>query len=58
MKNPRSDYHVGYGRAPVHARFKPGQSGNPRGRPKGKRKVGEVLDRHSMKGAEDEKSRK
>ena len=26
---------VGYGRPPVHSRFKPGQSGNPRGRPKG-----------------------
>lgn len=27
----------GYGRAPIHARFKPGQSGNPKGRPKGSR---------------------
>ena len=26
---------VGYGRPPVHSRFKAGQSGNPRGRPKG-----------------------
>ena len=26
---------IGYGRPPVHSRFKPGQSGNPRGRPKG-----------------------
>ena len=26
---------VGYGRPPVHSRFKPRQSGNPRGRPKG-----------------------
>lgn len=26
---------VGYGRPPVHTRFKPGQSGNPKGRPKG-----------------------
>src|SRR5687768_6396759 len=25
---------VGYGRPPKHTRFKPGQSGNPRGRPK------------------------
>jgi hypothetical protein len=29
------DYEVGYGRPPVHTRFKPGQSGNPAGRPKG-----------------------
>jgi len=26
---------VGYRRPPTHSRFKPGQSGNPRGRPKG-----------------------
>src|SRR6185437_2958690 len=26
---------VGYKRPPVHSRFKPGQSGNPSGRPKG-----------------------
>jgi hypothetical protein len=30
-----SDYEVGYGRPPVHSRFKPGVSGNPSGRPKG-----------------------
>jgi hypothetical protein len=29
-------YEVGYGRPPVHAQFKPGQSGNPKGRPKRK----------------------
>lgn len=28
------DYEVGYGKPPRHTRFKPGQSGNPRGRPK------------------------
>jgi len=32
-----NDYEVGYGRPPVHTRFKPGQSGNPAGRPKGAR---------------------
>ena len=26
---------VGYGRPPVNSQFKPGQSGNPKGRPKG-----------------------
>jgi Family of unknown function (DUF5681) len=30
-------YSVGYGRPPVHSRFKPGQPGNPKGRPKGSR---------------------
>jgi Family of unknown function (DUF5681) len=27
-----ADYEVGYGRTPKHTRFKPGQSGNPKGR--------------------------
>ena len=34
-KEKDADYQVGYGKPPVEARFKPGQSGNPRGRPKG-----------------------
>ena len=29
------DYEVGYGRPPFHTRFKPGESGNKKGRPKG-----------------------
>ena len=29
------DYEVGFGKPPQHTRFKPGQSGNPNGRPKG-----------------------
>ena len=29
-----ADYKVGYGRPPVSGRFRPGVSGNPRGRPK------------------------
>lgn len=32
---PSGNYEVGYGRPPQAARFKPGQSGNPKGRPKG-----------------------
>jgi hypothetical protein len=37
----RDDYDdkVGYGRPPRHSRFKPGQSGNPRGRPRGARNL-------------------
>ena len=34
---------VGYGRPPKATQFKKGQSGNPRGRPKGSRPVGAVL---------------
>jgi hypothetical protein len=30
----RSKYIVGHGKPPKHAQFKPGQSGNPRGRPR------------------------
>jgi len=37
------DYEVGYGKPPQHSRFKPGQSGNPRGRPKGARNAATVL---------------
>ncbi len=29
------EYEVGYGRPPKHGQFKKGESGNPRGRPKG-----------------------
>jgi len=34
MSEPEEEK-VGYGRPPVASRFKPGQSGNPKGRPKG-----------------------
>ena len=29
------DYEIGYGKPPKASQFKPGQSGNPKGRPKG-----------------------
>jgi hypothetical protein len=42
-------YAVGYGKPPSEHRFKPGQSGNPRGRPKGAKNTAtllrELLDR-------------
>ena len=37
------DYKVGYGKPPRHTRFKPGQSGNAKGRPRGQRNVRTVV---------------
>ncbi len=36
---PPRDYEVGYGKPPSRTRFRSGQSGNPRGRPKGTKKA-------------------
>lgn len=38
-KKPEEEETVGYGRPPKHSQFKPGQSGNPRGRPKQSRSL-------------------
>lgn len=38
-------YEVGFGKPPAAARFKKGQSGNPKGRPKGKRNAATVIMR-------------
>lgn len=37
------DYEVGFGRPPRHSQFKPGQSGNPRGRPRQPKGVSQML---------------
>lgn len=39
MTKKSSDYDVGYGKTPTHTRFKPGQSGNKKGRPKGSKNL-------------------
>jgi len=59
MKKPQQDrgkalsrrpapgnYPVGYAKPPVESRFKPGQSGNPRGRPKGSRNRAKLPELH------------
>src|SRR3981189_2552554 len=38
-----ADYPVGFRRPPLHTRFKPGQSGNPSGRPKDSKSLKTLL---------------
>ena len=40
---PDDDYKVGYCHPPLETRFRPGTSGNPRGRPKGARNLATVV---------------
>jgi hypothetical protein len=40
----RRDYEVGYGKPPVHTRFQKGQSGNPKGRPRGRKNLSSLLN--------------
>jgi Family of unknown function (DUF5681) len=46
---PKRDYPVGYGRAPVSGRWKPGQSGNPKGRKKLPKTVGKTIEEALMR---------
>jgi Family of unknown function (DUF5681) len=43
--DPEGTYEVGFGRPPTRTRFRPGTSGNPAGRPKGKRNLATVLEK-------------
>lgn len=45
MTEDSQDYVIGYGKPPEHSRFKPGQSGNPKGRPKGSLNLATALNR-------------
>ena len=37
------DYAVGYGKPPLHTRFQKGKSGNPKGRPRGRKNMSTLL---------------
>ncbi|SEP23220.1 hypothetical protein SAMN04490248_1463 [Salinihabitans flavidus] len=45
MSDDNDDYAIGKGKPPKAHQFKPGQSGNPNGRPKGSKNVHDVLSK-------------
>ena len=59
MTASKADYEVGRGRPPKEYRFKPGQSGNPKGRPKRRRnmktEIKEAIDKKRVKVRQDNK---
>ena len=44
LHDGEGDYRVGYGRPPLAMRFKRGQSGNPKGRPRGAKNLASLLN--------------
>ena len=44
-KTANAKYEVGYGKPPQNTRFKPGQSGNPKGKPKGAKNLATIVDK-------------
>ncbi|MDP9052011.1 MAG: DUF5681 domain-containing protein [Acidobacteriota bacterium] len=47
MPSDEQSYKVGYGKPPVSRRFAKGQSGNPKGRPKGSKNLATIVLRES-----------
>lgn len=43
-RDGEADYAIGYGKPPASTRFKPGQSGNPKGKQKGSRSFKTTID--------------
>lgn len=50
ITRPDAAYEVGYGKPPSDSRFKPGQSGNPKGRPRGAKNKRPALNEERLKG--------
>jgi hypothetical protein len=44
MRDDDTEYEVGHGRQPKDTRFKPGTSGNPKGRPRSRKNLAAVFD--------------
>jgi hypothetical protein len=49
MSDDDKPYDVGYGKPPPEHQFKPGQSGNPKGRPKGPGNIYKLIAKHAAK---------
>lgn len=45
LKKRKANYDIGYGKPPKEHQFKPGQSGNPKGRPKKPKTIKEALQK-------------
>ena len=49
VKKKDSEYTVGYGKPPKHSQFAPGQSGNPKGRPKKAKTIADAFSKLARK---------